>query len=106
MFVPPRSANAFPESDRLVPKTTIREKGARAAGAAVVAAPTAAAARQTACVLNRMTVLLMTTMCAAGDVPTALVSYFRKASERLQGGSGGVVNSGAPEGLAGGITEA
>jgi hypothetical protein len=49
-----------------------------------------------------MTVLLMTTTCAAGDLPTALVSYFRKKAERLQAVQGEGVNAAASKG---GVTQ-
>jgi hypothetical protein len=48
-----------------------------------------------------MTVLLMTTTYAAGEVPTAFVNYFRKGSERLQAVPGRGVGASAPDDVAG-----
>jgi hypothetical protein len=49
-----------------------------------------------------MTLLLRTTTCAGGDVPTALVSYFRKRIERLQAVQGDGVHAAAERN---GVTE-
>jgi len=48
-----------------------------------------------------MTLLLMTNTCAAGDVPSALVSYFRKKVERLQAVQADGVHAAADDGITG-----